>query len=917
MPTQVQLRRGTASQNNAFTGAQGEQTVDTDNYIIRLHDGSTPGGHQVAMATATQTLTNKTLTTPTVTSPVVSGGTIDNAVIGGTTPAAGTFTTITSTGLTTVNSLLVQNQIQIGATQITGSLILSPNYMLSGGSSTVTSPTTQNVGWNYAWGYNITNYVYEFTGNGSTTVTVTLTGSGVTNSSLGITVGQIINFTGTGVTNLDGTWTVNNATAGATSFAVTTNSAVAPGVYVQPVNLVATLSKKGWFGVGSDRIFSVIPDASGFTNQILSGQLGDARFGNLALNGSYSGPVTLSTTATTANVFNTGATTVNAFGAATVLSLGATTGTTTINNPTVLGSQTTQNLWNTVATTINFAGAATTLSVGASTGTTTVNNNLSVSGTSSHTGNATFSGTLGVTGATTLSSTLGVTGQTTLSSNLAVNGGSITTTATTANLINSTATTLNIGGAATSINMGASTGTTTVNNALYTLSTLYVGSGSTTTALTSPISIFRGTSSTGAGNQYTQSALLNGTSTGSTDFIAYGDNYPGPSNDHGWVDVGYTGSAFNDPDFTITGKNDGYLFAGAVSGASGATGNLVLATDSTGSTADIVLATGGFLSSNEKLRLVNSTGELKFKTPTLTSSGATTANVFNAVVTTLNIGGAATTIGIGASTGTTTVNNNLTVTGNLTVNGTTTTVNQTTTNTSFVATQGLEISGSYTGSYSDGLLLDYSSGNGRITVGGGDGLTIYNNGDTTRQALLTIDQYGNTTQLGGTIVSGATTANVFNTTSTTVNAFGAATTLNIGASTGTTTVNNNLTLGSNTLTVSTITDSIRKKQTFTLTTSGTSPISMYTWSIGAYRSGELLMSVTNGTVYEILRLMIVHDGTNVYLSQNYDATNQVQSSQSASNVAFTSSITGGILTVYAACASGTATIKGEATIFAI
>jgi hypothetical protein len=38
-----------------------------------------------------QTLTNKTLTSPTIT-----GGTIDNTVIGGTTPAAGTFTTLTA-----------------------------------------------------------------------------------------------------------------------------------------------------------------------------------------------------------------------------------------------------------------------------------------------------------------------------------------------------------------------------------------------------------------------------------------------------------------------------------------------------------------------------------------------------------------------------------------------------------------------------------------------------------------------------------------------------------------------------------------------------------------------------------------------------------------------------------------------------
>lgn len=60
----------------------------------------------------------------------------------------------------------------------------------------------------------------------------------------------------------------------------------------------------------------------------------------------------------------------------------------------------------------------------------------------------------------------------------------------------------------------------------------------------------------------------------------------------------------------------------------------------------------------------------------------TTAGTFNLVntnATTLNIGGAATAVGIGAGTGNTTVNNNLVVTGNLTINGTTTTVNSTTT----------------------------------------------------------------------------------------------------------------------------------------------------------------------------------------------------------------------------------------------
>jgi hypothetical protein len=57
---------------------------------------------------------------------------------------------------------------------------------------------------------------------------------------------------------------------------------------------------------------------------------------------------------------------------------------------------------------------------------------------------------------------------------------------------------------------------------------------------------------------------------------------------------------------------------------------------------------------------------------------ATTASLFNTNATTLNIGGAATTLSIGAITGTTTVNNNLVISGNLTVDGTTTTLNTST-----------------------------------------------------------------------------------------------------------------------------------------------------------------------------------------------------------------------------------------------
>lgn len=46
---QVQLRRGTTAENNAFIGALGELAFNTELIGLRLHDGVTVGGHRVAM----------------------------------------------------------------------------------------------------------------------------------------------------------------------------------------------------------------------------------------------------------------------------------------------------------------------------------------------------------------------------------------------------------------------------------------------------------------------------------------------------------------------------------------------------------------------------------------------------------------------------------------------------------------------------------------------------------------------------------------------------------------------------------------------------------------------------------------------------------------------------------------------------
>lgn len=45
--TQVQIRRGTEAENDAFTGAEGEVTMDLTNKQLRVHDGQTTGGMKI------------------------------------------------------------------------------------------------------------------------------------------------------------------------------------------------------------------------------------------------------------------------------------------------------------------------------------------------------------------------------------------------------------------------------------------------------------------------------------------------------------------------------------------------------------------------------------------------------------------------------------------------------------------------------------------------------------------------------------------------------------------------------------------------------------------------------------------------------------------------------------------------------
>jgi hypothetical protein len=118
---------------------------------------------------------------------------------------------------------------------------------------------------------------------------------------------------------------------------------------------------------------------------------------------------------------------------------------------------------------------------------------------------------------------------------------------------------------------------------------------------------------------YTQVAFQNqsAANAASTDFIAYADN---GDDDAGYIDMGITSSTFDDPTFTITGPNDGYIFMVAPDGTTG-NGDLVIATGDTGERNAIVFAAGGLASDTTQMTIVPDVAvHVEIDTPSTNSS---------------------------------------------------------------------------------------------------------------------------------------------------------------------------------------------------------------------------------------------------------------------------------------------------------
>jgi hypothetical protein len=199
----------------------------------------------------------------------------------------------------------------------------------------------------------------------------------------------------------------------------------------------------------------------------------------------------------------------------------------------------------------------------------------------------------------------------------------------------------------------------------------------------------------------------------------------------------------------------GFVSASVLSSPS--QGSAVLTTNGVaGSTIDLGLQTGD----SPSFAGATLTGNLAINngTSTAITTTGTTAAVFNTTATTVNAFGAATTLNLGAATGTTTVGNNLTVTGDLFVNGTTTQINTTDL---LVEDKFIVLASGSAATGDGGIIIDRGSDAAGNIAFGFDSLTDrwgYQNGLSDTTNAIVIGTNGNSAFAGYVFTEAAHTA---------------------------------------------------------------------------------------------------------------------------------------------------------------
>ena len=433
MATQVQFRRGTTTQNNAFTGANGEISVDTDIRTLRIHDGTTGGGSATLMNTTTaQTALNKTFSSGSV----WTGNAVALAYGGTGSSLTAVQGAVAYSGASGFGLSAAGTSGQVLVSGGTGSPVWVNASSLTAGTATVATTATNIAG-------------------GSAGQLIIQSDTGL---SAFITAGAAGTFLQSAGAGYSPTWAAGQVTVGSTAIALGATATSLAGL-----NILAATGTSHWtLPVGTTAQRPGSP-ATGMVryNTDTVGFEGYSSSSWSSLGGVSSVDKFTYIQAETSAGASNGELEFfaeDAAGTAAVKVAGMNRTRLLEATGTVLGTQTTQNLFNTVATTLNIGGAATAVNIGAATGTLTL-------------GNATITATN--------------------ATSLALNGASpaITTTSTTASVFNSTVTTLNIGGAATTLSIGAATGTATINNAEVVVTGNLTVNGTTTTVNSTTLTV--------------------------------------------------------------------------------------------------------------------------------------------------------------------------------------------------------------------------------------------------------------------------------------------------------------------------------------------------------------------------------------------------------------------------------------------
>jgi hypothetical protein len=129
MATQIQFRRGSASEHTAFTGALGEISVNTTNDSLHVHDASTAGGFEQARADLLNHSNVGILTAVTFSGNLE--GTVSGSIVGN----------INSSGVSTFFSINSENISNTGIVTVSQDLYVDRNLKVAGVSTFVGNVT--------------------------------------------------------------------------------------------------------------------------------------------------------------------------------------------------------------------------------------------------------------------------------------------------------------------------------------------------------------------------------------------------------------------------------------------------------------------------------------------------------------------------------------------------------------------------------------------------------------------------------------------------------------------------------------------------------------------------------------------------------------------------------------------------------